>query len=69
VIGAPQKIGTHTVGQYRRFADIQDLARLILEQIDAGLIRQVREFGFERWSSPRHASFYEASAARGKVAT
>ena len=63
-----QEVGTNPVSEHRRFSDIQDVASLVLEQIDAGLVGQVGEFGFKSWRPRRrHAPFYEPCAVPGKA--
>ncbi len=56
MISALEEVRSHTVREPGGLADIDHVARLVLEEIDARLIRQVSQFGFKggshrQWST------------------
>ena len=61
VVGPFLKVGPHAVGQDCGFPDVEQFALLVLEQIDAGLVRQVVEFGLEFGRSSHQLSAFSIS--------
>ncbi len=75
VVAAPRlEIGAHAVAEVLRLADVDDLPRLVLVQIDAGRRGQILKFLFERQSLALQLPFtmrihrqFSARIARAEV--